>query len=44
MHGLKVNLKRIILYYNSSLDFVTLESRFPETVVGCGRMPELTTP
>lgn len=43
MHGLKVNLKRIILYYNSSLGFVTLESRFPETVLGCGRTPELTT-
>lgn len=43
LHGLKANLKRLILYYNSSFDFVTLESRFPETLLGCGRMPELTT-
>lgn len=43
LHELNVNLKILILYYNSSLDFIILKNRFPETPLGCGRVPELTT-
>lgn len=36
MHGLNQNLKILILYYNPSLDFITLEGKCPETLLGCG--------